>query len=542
MPRLPKLLEGLWVAALCALAMFLTWDHARGDAATNDEPVHLYAGAESVLAGVLFTNPEHPPLAKLLAGLSLLRRNVRPPSVLPQQPVQAMTSFFRENVIPLNEILALGRAPFQWLLALLIVAVYFAARTAFGIPAAMLASALIALDPNFIAHAGVVHTDLAATLFMTLTVILAITSGVSPKRWLLTGLALGLAIATKFTALLLLPLVLLAPLLVREQLKERFAGALAACIVAGLVVYVVYAWTMRATHPDDAAFVAARFLKSRKADPATIARYARLTQSAPEVGMFLTGVKGVQLFSSGSRGWNYLHGRVCREGFPRYFFVAFLMKSTPAMLLVTLAIVAARKRDRWTLGLLAPVALLFVASIPSSFNIGVRHILPVYPLLAIAGAGALASRLPRRAFVITAAILVASAGVSVATIHPLELGYFNFMGGPEWLSDSNVDWGQDIDRLHAFLRERGWERDTTVIVLAVPGIHDVERYRGPELGAVRPGRYATSTFVEHLGPHVAGDLEGPAAQASMQQLLDTLRSRGRKIARVGASITIWELR
>ena len=541
MPRLLKLLEGAWIAALCAVAMFLTWDHARNDSATNDEPVHMFAGFEYVSEGIYFTNPEHPPLSKDLAALSLLRRDLKPPPAASLDRVQRITEFMSANRIPQKDMLALARAPFRWLLALLIVVVYLAARMAFGRPAALLASALIALDPNFIAHAGVVHTDLAATVFMTLTVVLALTAGASAKRWLMVSLVLGLAIATKFTALLLVPLVLLAPLLAREELKERLAGALTACIVSGFVVYAVYAVNMRAMHPDDAAFVSARFLRSRKADPATIARYARLTQRAPEVGMFLTGVKGVQLFSTASRGWNYLHGRVSRDGFPQYFFVAFLMKSTPAMLLVTLAIVFTR-RNRWTIGLILPVAALFAASIPSSFNIGVRHILPVYPLLAIAGAGALASRLPKRAFIVVAALLIASAGVSVAKSHPYELAYFNFMGGPEWLSDSNVDWGQDVDRMHAFLRARGWERDTTVIVFALAGVHGIEQYPPPALGAVPPGRYATSYFVEHLGPQIAGDLEGPEAQASLQLLLDTLRARGRKVARVGASITIWELR
>src|SRR5688572_30634113 len=204
LPKPPRIvLEGVWVAALCALAMFLTWDHTRGDSATNDEPVHMYAGTEYLSHGVLFTNPEHPPLAKDLAALSLLRANITPPAVLPDRPLHGLTQFLRANTIPQTELLALARAPFRWLLAALIVTVYAAARAAFGVPAAMLASALIAIDPNFIAHAGVVHTDVAAALFMTLTVVLAIAAGSSAARWLLTGLVLGLAIATKFTALIL---------------------------------------------------------------------------------------------------------------------------------------------------------------------------------------------------------------------------------------------------------------------------------------------------------------------------------------------------
>lgn len=542
------------MAALCALAIFLTWDHTRGDSITIDEPLHIYAGAEYLSQGVFFTNPEHPPLAKDLAALSLLRADPTLPAIAPGEPLpplRDLVAFLRANRVRYPEMLARARMPFRWLLAALIVVVYVAARAAWGTPAAMLAAALIALDPNFIAHAGIVHTDVAAALLMTLTVVLTIAAaGGSALRWILAGLALGLAIATKFTALILVPLVLLAPLLLlledgtRRKLAENFAGAVSACIVAAFVVYAVYAVNMRNLHPDDAALASATFLRSRNADPPTVDRYARLTQRAPEVGMFLTGVKGVQLSSDAGRGWNFLHGHLSRKGFPHYFFAAFLVKSTPAMLLVAAAIVAGgrRLRNRWSVGALAAVAVLFAVSIPSSFNIGVRHILPAYPLLAIAGAGMLASRLPRRAFAIAAAALIVSAAVSLASIHPLELGYFNFMGGPEWLSDSNIDWGQDIDRMHALLRERGWERDTTVIVFSLPVLHDVERYRQPDGRSVPPGRYATSAFMERVGPSMAREYDGAAAGDAMQRVMDTLRARGRRIARVGSSITIWELR
>ena len=68
-----------------------------------------------------------------------------------------------------------------------------------------------------------------------------------------------------------------------------------------------------------------------------------------------------------------------------------------------------------------------------------------------------------------AAILVASAAFSVWRIHPFEFTYFNsFVGGPEhgieWLSDSNLDWGQDLKRVSDVLRRRGWADDTTIVV------------------------------------------------------------------------------
>lgn len=531
--------------------MLAVWDHAREDSITIDEPLHIFGGAEYLLNGTMVTNPEHPPLAKDLAALSLMRAEIKPPqirAVTPIPPDRELLVFFHRNRIPLEEIAALARAPFRWLLAALIVVVYVTARAAWGIRAAILASAIVALEPSLIAHAGLVHTDIPATLFMTLTVALTIASaGASPLRWILTGASLGLAIAAKFTALLLVPLVVLAPLLLLlegvrgRKLLEQFAGAIAACIVAALVVMLVYTLNLTGMDPDEAAMSTSAFLRSRFEDPATVERYARLTKASPAIGMFLSGIRGVRLVSEGGYLWTFLHGRLSKNGFPHYFFVAFLVKSSLAMLFLTAAVFfgGRRLRSKWAIGLLAPVVTMFAATIPSAFNIGVRHILPVYPLLAIAGAGMLASHLPRRAFRVAATLLIVAAGLSLWRSHPHELGYFNAIaegtgGGEAWLSDSNLDWAQDIGRLTKVLRERGWERDTTVEVFAAV-VHwpMIARYRRLEGDTIPPGRYAVSAYIEQVRAH-----DNPR----LEKLVETLHARGRRVQRVGSSITIWELR
>jgi 4-amino-4-deoxy-L-arabinose transferase-like glycosyltransferase len=392
-----------------------------------------------------------------------------------------------------------------------------------------------------------VHTDIPATLFMTLAVVLTIaTLGASPLRWILAGASLGLAIAAKFTALILLPLVVLAPLLLLldgvrgRKLTEQFAGAIAACVIAALVVMLIYTVNLTGMHPDEAAASSSAFLRSRNADPALVERFARLTKAFPAMGMFVSGIEGVRLVSEAGSGWTFLHGRLSRDGFPHYFFVAFLVKSSPVMLFLTAAVLFGghRLRSKWAIGLLAPVVTLFAVSIPSAFNIGVRHILPAYPLLAIVGAGILASRLPRRAWAVAVTLPIVMAGVSLWRSHPHELGYFNAIaeaagGGAAWLSDSNIDWGQDIGRLQKVLRERGWERDTTVEVFyTVVHWPVIARYRRLEGNTIPPGRYAVSAYVEQVGAR---------ENARMKMLVDTLHVRGRRVQRVGSSITIWEV-
>ncbi|MBI3697156.1 MAG: hypothetical protein HY238_20265, partial [Acidobacteria bacterium] len=93
-------------------------------------------------------------------------------------------------------------------------------------------------------------------------------------------------------------------------------------------------------------------------------------------------------------------------------------------------------------------------SMQASINIGIRHVLALYPFFAILAAGAFASG--RRAITVTALVLAAwHAGESIAA-HPDYLAYFNQIArGREerFLVDSNLDWGQDLRRLGQYLRE-----------------------------------------------------------------------------------------
>jgi len=263
-------------------------------------------------------------------------------------------------------------------------------------------------------------------------------------------------------------------------------------------------------------------------------------------------MKGVALLSTGEReNVNFFRGEISRSGFLTYFPAAFALKSTPAFLLLLAAALALGRRELatyWVGGLLLAASFYFAMSMTSSFNIGVRHLFPVYPLLAISGAVVLARRLPIRYFAPVAAGLVLSTGVSLASAHPLELGYFNFiLGGPErgaeWFADSNVDWGQDMKRLGDYLRDTGTEAETTIV--AYSGLATNYYSRSCRLldpsRPISPGRYAISDSMQAVGPEFLEGLEGKASADQLRSLLSQLRIRGRRLGRVGASITIWEL-
>ena len=92
-------------------------------------------------------------------------------------------------------------------------------------------------------------------------------------------------------------------------------------------------------------------------------------------------------------------------------------------------------------------------------DLGVRHILPIYPLLAIAGGHAVTAlfRHSRYAAVVAALLVAWVVGDSVRA-HPDYLAHFNEFAGshPEKiLCESDLDWGQDLHRLSQRLKERG---------------------------------------------------------------------------------------
>ncbi|HRY45075.1 MAG TPA: glycosyltransferase family 39 protein [Thermoanaerobaculia bacterium] len=554
------------LAVLVIVALAAVRGHEKDDSATADEGIHLFAGAEYVENGTFWMNLEHPPLMKALAGLSLKPLRLTPPAGGRSRegtPHNDYSRFLYFNSVPAHEILRAARRPFPLVFGLLIVVVWATARTLANPGAGLLAAGLIALDPGFVAHASIVHTDVGAALTMTAALVLALAAARrnSLALWAVSGLALGVALATKFSAVLLLPLFAAIALLAflaegrlrtaRSAAKMALGIGMAGVIALGLLA-ATYAVNMRAMPAGRPSACVAGFLSGRGAPPDVVDRYARLSLAVPSLGHWVAGIKGVALLSTGEReNVNFFRGEISRSGFLTYFPAAFALKSTPAFLLLLAAALALGRRELatyWVGGLLLAASFYFAMSMTSSFNIGVRHLFPVYPLLAISGAVVLAGRLPVRRFAPVAAGLVLSAGVSLASAHPLELGYFNFVlgsseRGAEWFADSNVDWGQDMKRLGDYLRDTGTETKTTIV--AYSGLATNYYSRSCQLldpsRPISPGRYAISDSMQAVGPEFLEGLEGKASADQLRSLLSQLRTRGRRLGRVGASITIWEL-
>jgi hypothetical protein len=190
---------------------------------------------------------------------------------------------------------------------------------------------------------------------------------------------------------------------------------------------------------------------------------------------FLYGLAAVAEHNAGGHD-SYLLGMRSKVGFWYYFPVVFAVKCTLTAIAITLlagtAIVWAlirrglRALTPMALGLTLPPVLYFIFSMSSGINLGMRHILPIYPFLYV-GVAAILARPECSAgrawqHVLLIALMLGQAA-ECASIHPDYLAFFNAAvggpgRGPEYLVDSNIDWGQDVKKLVRWLDAHGTRR------------------------------------------------------------------------------------
>ena len=409
------------------------------EAPTVDEQAHLTRGLVWLRTGDLRLYIGHPPLINALAALPLLpdariRLPFEEPAWQARDWIEFPISIFWKSRNPALTMFAAGRIMIVLLGALLLAVVCRLGTDVGGPWLGLAAMGLAALDPNLRAHARLVTTDVGAALTLTLTVWLWRRWRLHPRPALTVavGLALGLAIASKYTAaLFVLPLVLavLFAWRLNPRTLTRTAGALA---TAGLTTWALYGFELRPMFGLPFPVPLATYWEEFVWTSATL------------------------------RFPSYLLGSVSRQGSFAYFPVALLAKTPLPLLGLAVAGLAVWLRRGWRSEVvlwLPPLAFLAVA-VMARVNIGYRHLLPILPLLYLAGAWAL-GRLWSRASAgrWAAGGLLAWLALNTLLIYPRDLTFFNeAVGGPDngWrvLVDSNLDWGQDLDELAAFVRER----------------------------------------------------------------------------------------
>jgi 4-amino-4-deoxy-L-arabinose transferase-like glycosyltransferase len=212
----------------------------------------------------------------------------------------------------------------------------------------------------------------------------------------------------------------------------------------------------------------------------------------------------------------FLLGQTSTDGWWYYFPILLLVKTPIPFILLTLAglwIAAAQgwreRRPELVALAFAPIAML-IPPMVGDINIGVRHILPLYSLFAIAAAIAAAALWRNGAALrIAVVVLLVWYVVAGAMAHPDYMSYFNEVAGgrPERIAtDSNLDWGQDLLRLEEEVRRSGIER----LYLAYFGTADPLRHSIPAVDLPRgrcvSGWIAVSDMrIRFGGPSNRGD-------------------------------------
>ena len=489
-----RLLLALAAAILLAAAFVQMALASRFASAVVDEPAHLTAGYLSLARGDRTINREHPPLIKDLAALPLLALRPVLPAIEPGSPPPGSEDFefdyarrFLYRANDADRLLAAGRLPVMILAVFLGAIVFVWAREVAGIAGALAALALYAFEPNILAHGRLVTTDLGAAAFCLAalwTLRMASRSG-SMIAASACGVLSGCALLSKFSTLLLLPLGALLVILDRAA-----AGA----------------------PPSDPAIPGARArpsLPRLAAIGAVILAAAWLVLIAgyrfdglPLPRLYLEGIDIARVKNATVEGPSYLLGAISKDGFWSYYVVALLVKSPIPLLLLGGAgmVLGAARRTlrREAIWIVVPAAAWIGAmTVLTRAQIGLRYVLPVTPLLCVAGGIAGAALLERPGRLrrgVLAALLLWQAGAA-ARIYPYHLAYFNeIAGGPSrgwrWLVDSNLDWGQDLVGLERWLEERG----SPPVNLFYFGTADPDHYRirRHPYGAARPGLFAIS--------------------------------------------------
>ena len=437
-------------AAIALLGAFLMQGAAfiRANSQTFDEAVHLAAGYSYLSTGDFRLNAAHPPLSKQLAALPLYlfyRPKFKPDRELWKEAAEWKIGldFLYHGADSHERVLTICRMPNLLLGAALIALVGWWSRRLWGTASGLVAMAVAAFDPNLIAHSSLITPDLAIGFFYFSTFYLCWEYAGSPSGWRLVavGVSTGCALASKHTALiLLLPLCLVFLLTDAAKLSDERDSW----------------WSLRrlrrAAVPLGGVAIVALLLLSM----------VHLFFSVPT---WITGFIG---HLRGPAVPVFFLGEISTEGWWLYFPLALVLKTpvgTLLMLLLSLLLWGTGKRleRRHLLFIALPITVYFLAIVLARVNVGVRYLLPIYPFLFL-----LCSRLATIRFSAPIPGLLARSvliGLPIALsissslgVAPHQLAYFNSLaGGPakgaSYLGDSNLDWGQDLENLRAFLEE-----------------------------------------------------------------------------------------
>jgi hypothetical protein len=500
-----RLLRSPW-AAVPLLAAFaaLAIGGVRNKSPTYDEPSHVTGGYSYWLTGDYRLNPENGNLAQRWLSLPVLLSRARFPALDQEKwthpdtgGVNLAQEFFYDSGNDPDALLWHARLMTVVLGVALGWVVYRWSRRLFGWRGGLVSLALYCFCPTLQAHGALASMDVAAALFFSLAVagVWAVLHRVTVWTLLGSTLAAGCLSLTKFSAPLLVPMagLLVAVRLLRGgrlpvcwagrtyQFRGRrrqalvFAGAaLLQAVGVWVLIWACYGFRFTAfgEGPPGRFDREWSVVLDQPGVAAPVLRAARAHRLLPEA--YLYGQAFVLRFSD--RRAAYLNGQCSYTGWWYFFPYCWAVKTPlPVMGVLFLAVATLplrAKRVGWRLARAlyrtAPLWILLgvygVAAMRSNLNLGIRHLLPIYPpLFILAGAAGGWFARPTWKVGVVLAVLLALQVRECLAIYPDPLAYFNqLVGGPangyRHLVDNNLDWGQDLPALRDWLESHGLNR------------------------------------------------------------------------------------
>lgn len=437
----PKFLAALLIL-LSSLSIVFTYTRLSH---TSDEPAHLSTGMQWWDEHRFTYEPLHPPLARLMAaglphasGVSLAGS---------PYDMQKHESLWYAGLDLLGHmpgythrlfLMRLGVLPFYILSCLL---VYRWSKRLYGEQSALASLALFASLPTVLAHAGLATTDMAGAALLMAGVMASLRWLKTPNlaNALITGAVLALMAGAKFSNLFFWPAIMVALLLTN----------IAASHMGRLPAFSITRW-----HFAFAPLVAACF---------------GAVLGALYFFDYTPFIDGIQSLLSKNRIGHaiYLFKKLNNVGVWYFFPVLYFFK-TPLLFLLgnvlSLKQPAQRGEAAERLFPIIAAAVVFLVSMPSNINLGVRHVLPVYLFMAVPSGHALLLfwRRGKNMALVAIALFALYLVGELAVYYPDRIAYYNLpaqaltWGHPERIAyDSDFDWGQQYFELRDAVERHG---------------------------------------------------------------------------------------
>jgi hypothetical protein len=465
--------------------------------ATFDEPTDLLAGYVYLKTGDCSWNREHPPL-KVISAIPLLLLQPKTPTQF-----QEKYSFIHEFLFEVNDnadqIVFWARIPTVLLSLLLGFFVFRWSSELYGVGSGLFSLLLYAFSPNILAHSRLATTDLGLACFMFLAFYYLWKCGSHPpaRNLFLAGLTLGLALVSKFTAVFLLPIYLAFPFVQLFLNEPTDTKSLEANSHTNPAADLLKRGSVSVMHVG--LIIGIAFLVIGAAYPLDF----------PKLGAGY--VQGLQWqIEHSKRGHDaFLWGQISQKGWWYYYLIALAIKTPIAlqiMLFLAICVSLSQRVKKASLYrdffLIIPPLLFLTAVSAGSVNIGLRHVLPIFPFAFVFIGRVFELGLKRRLLSTAVFCLIVWYLFSSISIYPHYLAYYNeYVGGPangyKYLVDSNLDWGQDLKGLKRYVDSR----DIGKVKLAYFGQADPHYYglayepiSDQDLEALKEGKFTRGVF------------------------------------------------